>query len=446
MSSSVTRRQQRRLPLSWGGLFLSLALSLPLPPTSAIAQAPAAQSRTWTDAQGRTMQATLVRIEGTNAVFQMANGQALTFPVAKLSAADQSFINTTTTTPPTASAAAPRPQAKRAWPASVEVPIRSIEISAIEEEALAKRCIYRSEAFEFLAQDKLAGSVMKEIARTFEATRALLMALPWGIDPKPPVDAGRFQAKFYETRTSYIAEGAPPNSGGVYMSRDRTFRIPFQSLGLVMRGKTWYKDENYTNDTIIHEITHQLMHDYLAFLPMWVIEGSAEYTEMLPYKAGVFQCAAHERGIKEYIRQADAQDVTPADINIVTHLKMTEEDWGNIASQSSSGQFRLYFGSCLLVYYFCHLDGDGQGTRFIKYLDKMAEARQAWNTFFANPLVKHDKETGRYSWPSDKVTAPQQPQDDDYGLSELGLLLEGRSPEQLETDVKAGFKRIGVKW
>ncbi len=89
-------------------------------------------------------------------------------------------------------------------------------------------------------------------------------ALPWGIEPRPPADLGRYQAKFFATRASYVASGAPENSGGVYFGSDRTFRVPFQSLGLDLRGKTWFKDDNYRNDTIVHEITHQLMHDYLA--------------------------------------------------------------------------------------------------------------------------------------------------------------------------------------
>ena len=420
------------------------------------------ESRTWTDVQGRTMQASLTGVEADQAIFLMASGQTLKFPLSKLSAADQAFIKNsgpapTVATPPSPSAPSgytPRiPIEKRVWPDVVEVPSRSIEITAVEENPLQKHCVYRSEAFEFTSEDKLAGSVMKEIARTFEATRALLIALPWGVDPKPPVDVGRFQAKFYQTRANYIADGGPENSGGVYMSRDRIFRIPFQSLGLEVRGKTWFKDDNYRNDTIIHEITHQLMHDYLSFLPTWIIEGTAEYTEMLPYKAGKFLSGQHERGIKEYLSESASRGLTPTDVgSIKEHITMKEEEWRSRANGASGGdgssreQHRLYFSSCLLVYYFCHLDGDRKGTRFMKYLDKMAEARAEWNTFFSSPLVKFDKETGRYSWRPDQITPPSKKQDDEYGLSELNILLDGRTPEQLETEVKARYKEIGVKW
>lgn len=418
-----------------------------------------AEMRTWTDAQGRTMQASLAGIEGDQVLFLMASGQTIKFAISRLSPSDQDFIKKNTAATPSpapapggsvpatpAGVTARVPIEQRVWPKEVEVPARSIEIAVVTEKPEEKNCVYQSEAFSFHSEEKLAGSVMKEIARTFEATRTLLQTLPWAIDPKPPVDVGRFQAKFYASRQSYIAAGGPEESGGVYMSSDRTFRIPFQSLGLKLLGKTWAKDDGYSNDTIIHEITHQLMHDYLAFLPTWVIEGTAEYTEMLPYKAGRFRAAAHESGFKEYLQHAEQRGVGLSDIDVAGHLMMKRTDWNAQSLSGGIAQFRLYFASCVMVYYFCHLDGDGKGTRFLKYLDKVAEAREAWNAFFANPLVKVDKESGRYSWNPDLVKAPAFKQNEDFGFEQLQILMDGRTPQQLEADMKAGFKKIGIKW
>jgi hypothetical protein len=135
-----------------------------------------------------------------------------------------------------------------------------------------------------------------------------------------------------------------------------------------------------------------------------------------------------------------------ADINVTSHLMMKGEEWNAQAGSGGVAQFRLYFASCVMVYYFCHLDGDGKGTRFLKYLDKIAEARDAWNAFFANPLVKVDKETGRYSWNPSQVTPPAFKQDEAFGFEQMQILLDGRTPQQLEADMKAGFKKIGVKW
>jgi hypothetical protein len=125
------------------------------------------------------------------------------------------------------------------------------------------------------------------------------------------------------------------------------------------------------------------------------------------------------------------------------HLTMTSATWHQRADEGGKEQHRLYFASCLLVYYFSHLDGDGKGTRFFKYLDKMREARLAWDTFFKNPKVKLEAD-GRFTYPSD-LPLPSQQRKDAYGLEQLPILLDGRDAAKLQKDVADGFKKIGVK-
>jgi hypothetical protein len=406
--------------------------------TTAVAQTPA-PARTWTTTEGKTFQAAMVSTQGTQVTLRLSNGQLAAIAIARLSPSDQAFI-----TGGGSGSAARAPIAKRIWPQKVEVDSRVIEVKVIKEDAAMQDCVYRSANFEFASQDKVAVSVMKEIARTFEATHSLVEALPWGIEPKPPADLGYYKAKFYVSRDNYIHDGGPENSGGVYMSKDRIFRIPFQSLGLEQRGKTWFKNDNYRNDTIVHEITHQMMNDFLPFLPTWVIEGTAEYTEMMPYHAGVFTPGAHERGIKEYLKESASHGIKPPDIGpVLDHMSMTGEQWHSKADAGGIGQHRLYFASAMLVYYFCHLDGDGKGTRFLKYLDQMAEARDAWATFFKDPRVTKN-ENGSFSYRG--IELPKYSRKGDYGLEQLGILLDNRSADEMTKAVIDGYKKIGVRW
>jgi len=403
--------------------------------------------RTWTSSDGKTIQAKLLNIEVDQAVLQLANGTTAKVPLTRLSSDDQDFIKRKTTTQ-TAKAEATSntrvPIDKRSWPVNVEVAPRSVEIKAVEEKPNERRCVYRSESFEFVSQDKLAVSIMKELATTFEATRSLVSALPWGIEPKPPADLGYYEAKFYVTRDDYIKDGGPANSGGVYFSRDRIFRIPFQGLGLELRGKTYFKKAGFKEETLVHEVTHQMMHDFLPFLPTWVIEGTAEYTESLPYNAGKFRANAHESAVKSYIKlRQEHSDISPADFRPFSdHMTMKHDTWGSL-SENPRSQHLLYFQSYLLVYYFCHVDGDGKGTRFLKYLDTMANARDDWETFFKNPAVKKGL-NGSFTYPTN-LKLPEQKRDESYGIDQLSILLDGRAPEELEKDIKAGFKKLGLK-
>ena len=416
----------------------------------AVAQQPAGESRVWTAVNGQKFAAKLLGVEGVNGVFQLATGQTTKIALQHLSPPDQLLIRKgaqpgVAPAPPNPNATArPAPTPKpRTWPGIVEVPTNSIEIAIAEQDPAKRRYVYKSQAFEFVSQDKLATSVMREVARTFEATRALVSALPWGVDPQPPADLGFYQAKLFVTRDDYFADGGPVNSGGVYFSRDRIFRIPFPSLGLELQGKTWFKKADYRGDTLVHEVTHQMMHDFLPFLPAWVIEGTAEYTESLPYNAGRFLANSHARGLKEYIAKNTAHRISTASFRpFSTHMTTDRTAWDSL-SQNSSSQHVLYYQSYLLVYFFSHLDGDGKGTRFLKYLDAIAEARKAWDVFFSKPEVKKI-EHGNFSWPSN-IPLPAAKRSEEFGIEKLSILMDGRDAATLESDIRNGFKKLGIK-
>jgi hypothetical protein len=441
-------------------MLLGAALSTGFLDSPASAQAPAQKSgqpenplRTWSINDGRFIQASFVNTDGALVLLRLANGQTGTIPVQKLSPADQAFVRSKTgaatqTALPKATGDAVRallPAAKRVWPEKVTPDEKALDVTLVSEATSDQQYVYHSRNFEFVSQDKLAGSVMKEIARTFEATRTLADALPWGIQPKPPGDLGYYRAKFYVDRKHYTDDGAPANSGGVYIRSERIFKIPFESLGLEMRGKTWFKNENYRNDTIVHEVTHQMMHEFLDFLPIWVTEGTADYTAMIPFKSGTFSSALHERGIKEYIKAYQMRSAgSVGDIGSLTELtNMTREEWHSRSNKGPKEQSRLYFASCLLVYFFCHLDGDGHGTPLLLYFDKIREARDAWAKFLATPGVKLHPD-GSISYPK-SLPLPAQARSETFGI-ELGKLLAGsRDEAQLKRAFVEGYKKIGVR-
>ncbi len=53
---------------------------------------PVIPSRTWTNAEGRTMTASVLAINGDSVRFKLANGKAVDYPVANLSEEDQAVI------------------------------------------------------------------------------------------------------------------------------------------------------------------------------------------------------------------------------------------------------------------------------------------------------------------------------------------------------------------
>lgn len=407
-----------------------------------------ASLRPWKSTEGTIIQASYVSSTAESVTLRMADGKEHQIPLTRLCAEDQAFVKSTAAAPaakPAAPAAVTAPNRipveKRVWPPSVEVSARAVEITPTYENAAERKFVYQSEGFEFTSQAKLAGSVMKEVARTFEATRLLVSSLPWGVVCQPPDGFERYKAALYETRQDYITAGGPSNSGGVYMGSTKVFMIPFPSLGLEMRGKTWFKDDNYRADTLVHEITHQVMDNYLRFLPKWIIEGTAEYTESIPYNNGKFRIEAHKTGMKDHISSSSRR--YPLDIgSLKEHFTMNRATWDSIADESSSGMGRLYYRSWLLVYYFCHLDGKKDGARFIKYMEAVYGETEALRQFFADPRVKRFPD-GRFTYPSS--FPPPDMKAETAPFKHLDILLDGRSYSQLATEMIAAYKDVGVK-
>lgn len=409
--------------------------------------------RTWTSRDGRKVEAVFTGFEAGQVALKLSTGQVVKVPLERLSEQDQTLVRTQ-----------PPPAPKREWPDLVLVPSASIEVKLASSDAATRKFVYRSEGFEYTSQGNLLPSLMNEVARTFEATKRLVGALPWGITCRPPEGMELYQAALYETRDDYIQAGGPTNSGGVYSTADKIFKIPFESLGIKRLGKSYTKDDHYSNDTLVHEITHQMMHDYLPYIPQWAVEGCAEYAELLPYNAGKFNVGRRREGLKDYLATWVQRGRPPVLPNLASLFRMTRPEWDALARESNIQQGLLYQQSALLVYYFNHLDGSGKGERWIAFMDATTKDVRAWaeyqrgfltyreamNAFFKLPGVER-QEGGRFSYPPNlKPPQPPTPPDgepmsDQTAFKHLPLLLDGRSVEALQAEIAARFKDDGFK-
>ena len=251
-----------------------------------------AEQRSWTNAQGKQLQADFGGVKDGSVSLILAGGQTATVPLASLSAEDQAWVRDNASkavTPAEASEAQRLPWDKRRMPTEVREPMLYMNIKVVKE--TPDECIYESGHFQFKTSARLGAILMKDVCRAFESTYELVRMLPWGVVPRPEEGHAKFHAELYETRKQYLATGAPTWSGGVYVRNEKVFRIPFEELGIsntVGANGAYYRKGEVNNDTITHEITHQMMHEYLPYMPVWLIEGLAEYTCNLNYKGGIF--------------------------------------------------------------------------------------------------------------------------------------------------------------
>jgi hypothetical protein len=119
------------------------------------------------------------------------------------------------------------------------------------------------------------------LKRTYELLKAFAVE-----DRTATAGGDIFQGPVAQEPTGIRGGGRTGKCGGVYRSRTETFYAPFESLGLKPYGKGFTKDADYRADTLVHELTHQMMHFWLDYHPQWVVEGTAEYTGNLPTQHG----------------------------------------------------------------------------------------------------------------------------------------------------------------
>jgi len=404
--------------------------------------------RVWTDSNGRKAEMALVDIEGDTAEFRMSDGRSLKLPLAKLSAADQRFIRGLE------AQGAGATSGNREWPDTVKVDARDIEIELVEENPDKQLAyVYRTANFEFHSEADLGIAVMRDVGRVFEATRELLIHAPWNIDPQPPGD--RFLAELYETMESYVAAGGPSNSGGVFIPHLEKFMAPFQSLGLKPVGKRYGMSPNYSVATLVHELTHQMMREWLPVLPPWFVEGSAEYTSSFPYNAGKFRCGGIKTGLKDYVKERMSQGLPPNVDKVDALLTMTNTRWQEVAASGYRAQSELYYDSFLLLYFFMHLDGEGKP--FWKWLDAVRATKRelddyarAMEAFVKQEDVEVNKDGSFFHPPDLKPPSPPDILDSRKALETAGskhmeILMDGRTAYELKKQIRDAYKRIGIR-
>lgn len=223
--------------------------------------------------------------------------------------------------------------------------------------------------------------------------------------------------------------------------------------------------------TLIHEMTHMMMHDVLDLLPMWFIEGSAEYTACIPYSKGEFEPPLVAWGISKLFEQPvidengrrlpNAPRFAMDKLLLMNSREWTQQATGRPtgppdAKPDSLATLALYRSSLLLTYYFMNVEGDGKGTHLLQYLEAVRSEQPRWNAwreelfrhitakeeFLKKPEVKKLPD-GTYSYPSYLSPPPEpKPSRPEYATGEvfkihLPILLNGRTPQQIASEASA---------
>lgn len=367
--------------------------------------------RTWTDTGHRQIEAVLVRASAEAATLRLPNGSTITVPLANLSASDRAWLNSKAASPSSPPGATPGAvldsRSDGGWPRTVTLD-GAPDIKVIKEDSAKSEYIYASDHFEFHCDSALSPNVVREFSKVFEATRLLNSKLPLNLDPEPEDHRSKFQARIFTNRSDYLKAGGMKRSGGVYSPADQAIMVPLDSLGVRRVGTHIYMDATQDYSTLAHETTHQMMNHWLPVLPVWYIEGSAEYVEIAKYTNGRFSLVQQDSRLRDRLYTWGGYRTFEM-VPIEELMTMSYDSW-SAAFATPSGSWRNYASALALTYYFYHLDGSGDGSEFKSYLAAIRDSHSS---------AEREAIAQRY-------------------------LLRGRGYATLQSDVQKALRRIGI--
>lgn len=371
------------------------------------------ENRTWTSSDGRTLEGSLLHANAESVRLRLSNGQEYDVPLSRLSERDRDYVEDMAATGRTVKVKPMPKETKIDTQITVEGGPRN----------------FHTPHFEFGTDQGVSKSFIGEASRVFEGTLHAVASLPLGIDPKPAEGATRFRTLFlgrnaFDVQISGLVKPSTPNPfggtttvAGIYIPKRKEVLVPFSSLETGRSGSQITLRRTSDTSTLIHEIVHQVMHDWLVMTPVWFSEGLAEYVAAVPYQNGRFEFQNIERGIAETLEEqyyiskgTPIQMIHPADL-----IEMKSSHWRGTSDD--------YLSSMLLVYYFMNLDQpDKPGAALAGYLhllqkgmsdteNSIAEHNSLVNDFekkrlafneevkkFNDSLLRYRKEVDEYNY------------------------------------------------
>lgn len=234
---------------------------------------------------------------------------------------------------------------------------------SIDVRAATERFTWESAHFKLRSDIALPLGVVRDLAAVFEATRAVLIALPLGLHSG---DAQRrYPVRLFATSETYAASGGAPGSGGFFSGREMLILLPNLGIKSGTNGLT----TEHTRQLFIlkHEVTHQLLQRWSGASPMWLEEGFAECVASWPYTQGRYTLRNLDAALVDYLGKwkssRDRRKVTLIPPSRL--MALSREDWRTqVAAQTA---YDHYNSAALLTHYFLRHDDRGDGAHLAAY-------------------------------------------------------------------------------
>ena len=360
-----------------------LLAGLPGAPQVSGAPPPGTITRVWTDIRGREIEAALLAFDNVRATLLVNGVKAAFVPPRTLGEPDRAFLKNWRDKNPTL----PWVDPNRMPPWPVQAGTGTTVIQVGDRKGITGAFSFRSPHFEIRSDAPILAGAVRDVATVLEATRDLVYSLPLGLRARPllpkgfiwvdagaahPYDPDHLFVRFFSTPEAYAAAGAPAGSGGSYAVHRREMVISLRNFGIFTDDGRQVHDYRKNLFVLKHEVTHQLLHHWIPFLPLWLNEGFPEYIAALHLQDGRYNLREREAAFLRYLNKWRPRDEDTRAIRMLHParlLTLSHQQWQSALQMETA--VLNYNSAALLTYYFLHQDGTGNGAPLAAFLDAL---------------------------------------------------------------------------
>ena len=322
----------------------------------------------WTTRDGRTFAAALSAVDGLRATLTPPDKPPMVVPLENFVPVDVAVIRAWR-----ADWRKPLivPTCLAPWPDQAAAPAGDARLCGGDAGVFT----YESGNFRITSDLKLPLAVVNAFVMVFEATRAVLIAMPLGLHAGG--ERERYAVALFRESGAYEKAGGIAGTGGYYEGHTRRMLVLLPNLGIEEKAETLRLDYARNLFILKHEATHQLLDRWHGRMPMWASEGIAEFVASLPYTQGRYTLKNPGSGMRDYLLKWRPSG-TPNGIRLIPPARlmaMRPDDWKSALSQKDA--YDLYNSAALLTYDFIQQDGGAPLAGFLDALRRGEDATTA---------------------------------------------------------------------
>ena len=331
--------------------------------------------RQWRSTDGKSVLGRLITADDDKVTLDV-KGKRYTLEIVRLSEADRAYVDTWTEKNPYRAGGATALADLPPWPQKYDG-TGKVTVETVNEDEVVSTFAYCTEHYLFALDRKIPKRNLDEIAAVFESVSGALSAMP--IERLHPAfgNERRFPTIFFSQKKDYERAGGPSGSVGVFDMRRQAILIRLDVLLTnENHGSNLPHRERY--QVLVHELTHQAMYPAIVRMPIWYIEGVAEYMSAAHFATARFDFRNLARHIRKHIHR-----FVPADDNgaftlpsIPSVYAMTSKEWNKDNVRSDRDATKKYATSLLLTHWFHHLHGDGKAQEIDAFLKGLAKRQK----------------------------------------------------------------------